>query len=65
MSTFKDGVGEMTEAITKDMNLTVEQKLHYLTLTQLLLNSELYEKRVQFALAFALDCIEEKGRLSK
>jgi hypothetical protein len=53
----------MSDAITKDMVLTVEQKLHYLTLSQLLLNSELYEKRVQFALVFALECIEEKAKV--
>lgn len=41
--------------------LTTEQKMHYLTISLLLSSSELYERRVQYALAFALDCIEEKA----
>lgn len=48
----------------EDMNLTTQEKMHYLTLTELLSNSGLYERRVQFALVFALECIEEKAKVS-
>jgi len=51
----------MTPTPIDKLNLTTEEKLHYLTLSLLLGNSELYEKRVQFALAYALDVIEAKG----
>jgi hypothetical protein len=47
----------------KDMNLTAQEKLHYLTLSELLLNSGMFEKRVQYALVFALELIEEKAKV--